>query len=418
MKFDFSHAIGGLVGLSLFLLAMLAGCAGFTEDPNTTQSGDENENRYAAAFDMANDYQTGSVKVDENKNKITIALGEEGASGESALTTYSYGFSGDTLLLSYIENDGVNTTKRTRILLGGTSQQLEGVWLLSACFYIDDMLFCEATFDTVYWKFDGEYIEIRIVQGDDEREGASSSLHSPSSSSVEGTSSSSEDPAASSAAEPPSSSSKVAPADSGAKANWEYLNPDIDYGTMVDERDGEVYKTVKIGKQVWMAENLNYVYKNGEMSWCSDESAGKCSEYGRLYTWAGAVAKSEAACGFGFECDLPDENIQGVCPNGWHLPSKAEFDELVEFAGGENSAGPKLKSSYIWAGTDDFGFSGLPSGVYDRGTYSGGGTETFFWSTTEEEETAAYSFNLGNSSMALRPVSVKYFALSVRCLKD
>jgi len=110
---------------------------------------------------------------------------------------------------------------------------------------------------------------------------------------------------------------------------------------------GQTYKTVKIGNQTWMAENLNYQPNTGN-SWCYDDKADNCKKYGRLY-------------------DLP--TALEVCPAGWKLPSQQEWDNLVTVAGGQETSGKKLKSKSGWilndeniSGTDDFGFSALPGG--------------------------------------------------------
>jgi len=110
-------------------------------------------------------------------------------------------------------------------------------------------------------------------------------------------------------------------------------------GSFTDPRDGKKYKTVTIGKQTWMAENLNY-NKNG--SKCYENKPANCARYGRLY---------------GGDVD---------CPKGWHLPNDKEWETLVKFAGGKETAAEKLKAKSGWAdgenGTDDFGFAALPGG--------------------------------------------------------
>jgi uncharacterized protein (TIGR02145 family) len=116
--------------------------------------------------------------------------------------------------------------------------------------------------------------------------------------------------------------------------------------SFTDSRDGKKYCTVKIGEQVWMAENLNYKPSSGN-SWCYDNKESNCNKYGRLY-------------------DLYDGYIpKKVCPSGWHLPTVEEWDALMNFAGGYEVAEKKLKAKSGWDngnGTDDFGFSALPGG--------------------------------------------------------
>jgi len=106
-----------------------------------------------------------------------------------------------------------------------------------------------------------------------------------------------------------------------------------------DPRDGKQYKTVKIGEQVWMAENLNW---EGTGCWYNN-SPILGNTFGRLYTW--------------------DEALKAV-PPGWHLPTDDEWQKLVDFAGGGRIAGGKLRAKDGWDGngTDDFGFSALPGG--------------------------------------------------------
>lgn len=136
---------------------------------------------------------------------------------------------------------------------------------------------------------------------------------------------------------------------------------DCVYGTLVDERDGQVYKTLDIAGYTWMAENLNYAYlelfDDGDTgSVCFNHDPEYCEKYGRLYRWEAAMAS---------------------CPSGWHVPDTLEWRDLVISAGTSRSV-PKLRSSYDWApdyhgtknGTDDFGFTILPAGAY-RDEYGG-----------------------------------------------
>ena len=189
---------------------------------------------------------------------------------------------------------------------------------------------------------------------------------------------------------------------------------------MVDSRDGQTYKMVKIGDQVWMAENLNYEV---DSSFCYNDSAEYCEKYGRLYRWAAAVGKSESECGYDNTCSLPSGNIQGVCPNGWHLPSKAEWETLFTAVGGSLTAGTKLKSTSGWNssgnGTDAFGFSALPAGDRLNGNFYIEGSGTSFWSSTEDDSYFAYRMYLYyDRDYANLDCLNKDVGFSVRCLQD
>ncbi|MCL2182551.1 MAG: fibrobacter succinogenes major paralogous domain-containing protein [Chitinispirillia bacterium] len=137
-------------------------------------------------------------------------------------------------------------------------------------------------------------------------------------------------------------------------------------GSFTDTRDGKTYRTVKIGKQTWMAENLNYQTGN---SVCYDNEESNCQKYGRLYDWNTAMK---------------------ACPAGWHLPSYLEWTALTDFVGGEKTAGTKLKSKTGWpykaAATDDYGFSALPGGSGGSGgSFGNAGSYGRWWSATEHD---------------------------------
>lgn len=177
-------------------------------------------------------------------------------------------------------------------------------------------------------------------------------------------------------------------------------------GSFMDLRDGKKYKTVKIGNQTWMAENLNFKTQD---SYCYEDNESKCSKYGRLYTRDAALK---------------------ACPAGWHLPSMDEFKALIETVGGEKIAGEKLKSKSGWNdggnGSDAFGFSALPAGTwFDGGTtgddegFSEETVGTGFWGSTENANKELYEMNLVDADNA------PYFNYrgrglgnSVRCVKD
>ena len=180
--------------------------------------------------------------------------------------------------------------------------------------------------------------------------------------------------------------------------------------TLTDLRDGQTYKTVVIGEQTWMAENLNYADSVTTASlkgnsWCYDGVAGYCEKYGRLYTWAAAKT---------------------VCPEGWHLPSYDEWNTLFTAVGGISTAGAKLKSQTGWTAyvgitnEDAFGFSALPAGERTNyGGYSLGGSEAYFWSSTENGRSDAYRMYLYSykDNAYLSDID-KNYGHSVRCVKD
>lgn len=173
-----------------------------------------------------------------------------------------------------------------------------------------------------------------------------------------------------------------------------------EYGSFRDPRDGKVYKTVRIGSQVWMAENLNYATGN---SWCYDNNSSNCKRYGRLYDW---------------------ETARRACPTGWRLPSDGDWTRLVDYLRGDRVAGTKMKSSSGWEGsgngTNESGFSGLPGGSrYSNGTFGLIGKYGYWWSSTENDSSSAWYRTLYYSNgLVTRTTDDKVEGLSVRCFRD
>ena len=214
------------------------------------------------------------------------------------------------------------------------------------------------------------------------------------------------------------------------------LNPEIIYGAMTDSRDGKKYKTVAIGDQIWMAENLNYADSATTASlkgksWCYNNEIANCDVTGRLYTWAAAIDSVKLAndaddpqnCGHGKTCTLPAK-VQGICPTGWHLPMQTEWNTLLTAVGGLDVAGKVLKSLSGWHsnvnGTDAVGFSALPAGSrHYEGSFNTVGWEAFFWSASAEDDDNAYYLYLHvlreNASLGCYYKSI---AFSIRCVKD
>jgi uncharacterized protein (TIGR02145 family) len=155
------------------------------------------------------------------------------------------------------------------------------------------------------------------------------------------------------------------------------------------------FKTKQIGTQTWMAENFNC---NVEGSKCYDDDPANCAKYGRLYTWSDAMA---------------------VCPDGWHLPTKAEWDVLGDDA-------KKLKAKSGWNrngnGTDDYGFSALPGGNGDSdGDFGGVGNYGSWWSASEYGSSGNYAYvmDIGyDYEIADWNYDDKSSLFSVRCLQD
>ncbi len=269
----------------------------------------------------------------------------------------------------------------------------------------------------------------KAVRPDSENK-SSSSAKAKSSSSKTGDSSSkaksnsSKDGKSSSSDEKNSSSSSVVPTVSVASPCKTEAGDKCEYGTLTDDRDGQTYKTVKIGEQWWMAENLNYQVDN---SFCYNDSAEYCEKFGLLYPWTAAVGKSEAECGYRDKCGLSGK-VRGVCPEGWHLPDTTEWNALFTAVGGWATAGIMLKSTEGWNdyegtsgnGSDNFGFSALPAGYrYYNGGFSHEGYCAYFWSSTEFDGGNAYNmyldFSYDDAFLGSRS-KINWF--SVRCLRD
>lgn len=162
--------------------------------------------------------------------------------------------------------------------------------------------------------------------------------------------------------------------------------------SFTDPRDGQTYRTVQIGNQTWMAENLNY---RTEGSYCYDDEPANCQKYGRIYTWEAAL---------------------NACPSGWHLPIQAEFETLIATVGGTSKAAKVLKSKSGWEddgnSTDAYGFSALPVGA---------GKYARFWGTSESyrDRDEAYAMDLGYDDVRADLDYVdKDNGGSVRCLRD
>jgi len=197
------------------------------------------------------------------------------------------------------------------------------------------------------------------------------------------------------------------------------------YSTVEDYEHNQ-YKTIEIGSQTWMAQNLkSFIYSSGDSIkevYRYNKSDSLMNIYGLYYTWPAATNKSKT------------EMTQGACPVGWHLPSDYEWQQLVDELGGESVAGRKLMSMLSWTTPNGWadngsGFSALGAGIHHPvSEYTDlserMGLQTFFWSSTFDNTTGglstAWSLGLNNiSSIALRsPYYRTDLGFSVRCVKN
>jgi len=188
---------------------------------------------------------------------------------------------------------------------------------------------------------------------------------------------------------------------------------------LTDSRDGQQYRTVEIGKQIWMAENLNYA-PTSDNSWCYYDIDDSCTKYGRLYDWNAAM---------------------NVCPMGWHLPSVQEWGDLMRAAGSErkqynkkwgnhidtfwgwDNAGKLLKAKSGWIddgnGTDNYGFSALPGGGSDGEYFADIGCGGWWWTANEAEANMAHLRYMTSTDGNVREDTYrKHEGFSVRCVQD
>lgn len=189
--------------------------------------------------------------------------------------------------------------------------------------------------------------------------------------------------------------------------------PRYNYSTFTDVRDGKIYKSIKIGNQEWMAENLAYKTESGSSYIYGDNTIG--AKYGRLYTW---------------------EAAKKAVPAGWHLPTDDEWKQLELFLGMSQEdtdkinrrgtgEGGKLKATKGWPedgnGTDQVGFQALPGGFFLANSIDFMAFEWYgYWWTASESDnmTAWFRLLVSHNSRIVRNVSFKEDGFSVRCVKD
>jgi uncharacterized protein (TIGR02145 family) len=190
-----------------------------------------------------------------------------------------------------------------------------------------------------------------------------------------------------------------------AHANFDMRDASI---TPCIDPGGREYQTVQIGDQVWMAENLVYEPVLGNY-WSYENDSWNAEKYGYLYDW---------------------ETAKKVCPEGWHLPSDSEWNKLINYLGGSEEAGNKMKSRNGWFhrgdGTDKSGFSGLPGGYRYSDRYGSAsqlylyiGNYGAWWSSSEHSSTAAgvLSLDASNGHANTKKLN-KANGYSIRCILD
>ncbi|MCD4736340.1 MAG: hypothetical protein K8R53_09870 [Bacteroidales bacterium] len=185
-----------------------------------------------------------------------------------------------------------------------------------------------------------------------------------------------------------------------------FVNPGLcqEYDTLVDKRDGKEYKTVKIGEHWWFAENLNYDIPLE--SYCYGEDDKNCEKYGRLYKWSAALK---------------------ACPDGWHLPKKSEWNNLIYELGGEKTAPGQMKSpdwtfTGLGARAKYFsGFDALPGGYYnyENREYNNIDKRAYFWiKEAFGSDKAIFYVIYSDTNSGVFLYMYRPAQLSVRCMKN
>lgn len=234
-----------------------------------------------------------------------------------------------------------------------------------------------------------------------------------SSSSIDFSSSSEERPSSSSAFSSSSEEAFSSSSETDVSSSSEYTPI---YGEdFLDTRDNRTYKTLIIGNQIWMAEDLKYAPDTGNAaigkhSWCYDDNDEYCEKYGRLYDWTAAVDTLESDCGNNNGCDPLEEPRRGICPEGWHIPNTQEVDDMIQY----------LSETGI---NHILGFNAQLSGYRNIKGQTGSmsfGEKVIYW-TVEQHATSGYGARYAQSfTFAENRIYIdddfKFDARSVRCL--
>ena len=192
-------------------------------------------------------------------------------------------------------------------------------------------------------------------------------------------------------------------------------------GSGLMDIEGNTYKSILLGKQEWMMDNLKVTkYRNGQsiphiqdsIVWNAWKNGAYVfykndTKHGILYNW------------------MAVNDSRGVCPTGWHVPSSFEWDTLAKFLGGNEVAGGKMKTKLHWetpntSATNESSFHALPKGMYGvNGSFNNIGKNAYWWSSSEHGVSSAWGREIGfNESALFAGHGDKRDGLSVRCIKD
>lgn len=173
--------------------------------------------------------------------------------------------------------------------------------------------------------------------------------------------------------------------------------------TFKDERDNKVYKISKIGEQWWFAENLAFKPQTGDYCAYNNEQ-NNVQKFGYLYSW---------------------ETAKNVCPKGWHLPDNSDWGNLINFLGGGDSAGLKVKTydTTLWRNINNkcidlYNFSALPAGRTIQGKFNDFGKSAYFWSKDEKDVNIAFTFYVQGGRKFKSDEYHKGYGLSIRCVRN
>ena len=273
------------------------------------------------------------------------------------------------------------------------------------------------------------YLPVRCISDTPSSSSSVSSSSAKSSSSSVSSSSVKSSSSVSSSSSAKSSSSSIA-SSSSSNPRDKLFNSKISYGIMTDPRDGKKYRTIDFYGTTWMAENLKFAdtagtYSTlaGERKICYNRDEDECEMFGRLYVREAATNSS--MCTSGAVCNLGAGPIQGICPDGWHLPSLSEAQTLVYTIGTSN--GNDAKSAYGWnegyEGNNKHGLSFVGTG-YRTGyqsehsyTFVEKGERTQLWAYKEAKESYRISVE-GDGTIGIVSDEERDERYSIRCVKD